>query len=129
MKSRRRFLQHIGAGLIPFAFGFSPKSLQFTMDNLQNERTLRVALMGLGSYANRVADAMKDSKRAKLTGVISGTPSKITDWQKRFDIPKENCYNYENFDAIKDSTFQSEIHWTCTPFRGPGGGPENAGRP
>lgn len=103
MRSRRKFLQHIGAGLIPFAFGFSPKSLQFTMDNLQDEKTLRVALMGLGSYANRVADAMKDSKRSKVAGVISGTPSKITDWQKRFDIPDKNCYNYENFDAIKDN--------------------------
>ncbi|MCH7399228.1 Gfo/Idh/MocA family oxidoreductase [Belliella sp. DSM 107340] len=103
MKSRRKFLQHISAGVIPIAFGFTPESLLFNPDNSQNDKTLRVALMGLGSYANRVADAMKDSKRAKVVGVISGTPSKIPEWQKRFDIPDKNCYNYENFDAIKDN--------------------------
>lgn len=64
---------------------------------------LRVAIMGLGSYGTRVAEAMKESKAAKLTGVISGTPSKITDWQSKYNIPAANCYNYENFDKIKDN--------------------------
>ena len=64
---------------------------------------LRVAIMGLGGYGTRVAEAMKDCKMAKLTGVISGTPSKIKDWQAKYSIPEKNCYNYENFDAIKDN--------------------------
>ncbi len=64
---------------------------------------LRVAIMGLGSYGTRVADAMRSCKSAKLVGVISGTPSKITDWQVRYKIPEKNCYNYENFDRIKDN--------------------------
>jgi predicted dehydrogenase len=34
-------------------------------------------------------------------GVISGTPSKIKDWQSKYSIPEKNCYNYENFDAIR----------------------------
>jgi predicted dehydrogenase len=59
--------------------------------------------MGLGSYANRVAEAMRDCKKAKVVGVISGTPAKIKDWQSRFNIPEKNCYNYENFDGIKDN--------------------------
>src|SRR5690606_2387494 len=42
-------------------------------------------------------------KRAKLVGVISGTPSKIKDWQDKYAIPEKNCYNYENFDQIKDN--------------------------
>jgi predicted dehydrogenase len=46
---------------------------------------------------------MKDCKRAKLTGVISGTPSKIKDWQGKYNIPEKNCYNYENFDRIKSN--------------------------
>jgi predicted dehydrogenase len=44
---------------------------------------------------------MKDCKKAKLVGVISGTPSKIKDWQSKYSIPEKNCYNYENFDAIR----------------------------
>src|SRR5687767_5749753 len=59
--------------------------------------------MGLGSYGTRVADAIKACTKVKLTGVISGTPSKITAWQSKYGIPEKNCYNYENFDAIKDN--------------------------
>ena len=40
---------------------------------------------------------------AKLTGVISGTPSKIKNWQSKYNIPEKNCYNYENFDSIKNN--------------------------
>ncbi len=64
---------------------------------------LRVAIMGLGSYGTRVAEAMQQSTRAKLVGVISGTPSKVADWQKKYGIPTKNCYNYQNFDRIKEN--------------------------
>ncbi len=64
---------------------------------------LRVAIMGLGGYGSRVAEAMQSCKKAKLVGVISGTPSKVKDWQKKYNIPEKNCYNYENFDKIKDN--------------------------
>lgn len=64
---------------------------------------LRVALMGLGSYANRVAEAMRDCTWARLTGVISGSPEKIKDWQARFGIPAKNCYGYSDFDAIRSN--------------------------
>ncbi|MEP6681977.1 MAG: Gfo/Idh/MocA family oxidoreductase [Parafilimonas sp.] len=67
------------------------------------EKILRVAILGLGSYATRVAEAMQSCNRAKLVGVISGTPSKIKDWQSRYNIPEKNCYNYETYDAIKDN--------------------------
>jgi predicted dehydrogenase len=105
MNSRRDFLQKITATAftIPLVSGLSPQSFAKSFGSEKNDKVLRVAIMGLGSYANRVADAMKDCKRAKITGVISGTPSKIKDWQGRFGIPDKNCYNYENFDAIKNN--------------------------
>lgn len=64
---------------------------------------LRVAIMGLGGYGTRVAEAMLSCKKAKLVGVISGTPSKIKAWQGKYNIPEKNCYNYENFDKVKDN--------------------------
>jgi predicted dehydrogenase len=66
-------------------------------------RELRVAIMGLGSYANRVANAMQNSTKAKLVGAISGTPQKLKDWQSKYNVPAKNCYNYENFDSIKNN--------------------------
>lgn len=62
---------------------------------------LRVALMGLGSYAERVAEAMQSCKRARVTGLISGTPSKLQEWGTKFDVPEKHRYNYENFDRIR----------------------------
>lgn len=59
--------------------------------------------MGLGSYGTRVAKAMESCKRAKLVGLISGTPSKVVKWRAKYDIPEKNCYNYDNFDQIKDN--------------------------
>ena len=84
MKSRRDFLQKltVGAGILPFAFSFTPNENPMNIfDDVQDGPILRVAIMGLGSYGNRVAEAMMDCKRAKITGVISGTPSKIKEWQ------------------------------------------------
>ncbi|KAG4080500.1 hypothetical protein HA402_013958 [Bradysia odoriphaga] len=75
---------------------------------------LRVALMGLGGYANRVADAMQACVKAKLVGVISGTPAKIKDWQSRFSIPDKNCYNYETFDQIKNNK-DIDVVYITTP--------------
>ncbi len=100
MKTRRNFIQQVSltAACLPLInFMGTP------LIKNHNDKILRVAIMGLGSYGKRVAEAMKDCKRAKLVGVISGTPSKIIDWKNRYNIPDKNCYNYENFDTIKSN--------------------------
>jgi predicted dehydrogenase len=105
MNTRRDFLQKLAASAFVFPF-LSPDEWQSSSAyNTQpnDGPTLRVAIMGLGSYGTRVAEAMQACKRAKLTGVVSGTPSKITNWQSKYKIPSTNCYNYENFDRIKDN--------------------------
>lgn len=99
MKSRRQFIQTLSAGLsVPFLTGATRR-----VQAQDQPGILRVAIMGLGSYGNRVAEAMQACKRARLTGVISGTPSKIADWRKKYGIPEKNCYNYDNFDQIRDN--------------------------
>lgn len=104
MNSRRDFLQKLSAPFaLPFLSAFSLTGTQSCSSEMSEGTVLRVAIMGLGGYGTRVAEAMKDCKRAKLVGVISGTPSKITDWQSRYNIPEKNCYNYGNFDNIKNN--------------------------
>ncbi|HUS02600.1 MAG TPA: Gfo/Idh/MocA family oxidoreductase [Chitinophagaceae bacterium] len=103
MNSRRDFLQKVAPFIAlpllpPNSFG-SKKFYKQQYDG----HVLRVAIMGLGSYGSRVAEAMQSCSKAKLVGVISGTPSKITAWQSRYNIPQKNCYNYENFDSIKNN--------------------------
>lgn len=105
MKSRRDFLQKITASAV--AFSFLPRSgaaNTIVVDEKPYQGpVLRVAIMGLGSYGTRVADAMQSCKKAKLVGAISGTPSKLKDWQTKYNIPEKNCYNYETFDQLKNN--------------------------
>jgi predicted dehydrogenase len=104
MDSRRNFLQTLSASILALSIpqhGFA--SLEDFYSQPYEGPVLRVAIMGLGSYGTRVAEAMQACKMAKLVGVISGTPSKIKNWQSKYNIPEKNCYNYENFDLIKDN--------------------------
>jgi predicted dehydrogenase len=105
MNSRREFLQKIVASTmaLPVISAYGMKERKHGIEIPDQGPVLRVAIMGLGSYGTRVAEAMQSSTRAKLVGVISGTPSKIKDWQARYSIPEKNCYNYDNFDKIKDN--------------------------
>jgi len=108
MKSRRDFLQKLAASAMTlpvissFAKEQTPQPLNTPLKPYEGP-VLRVAIMGLGSYGTRVAEAMQESMKAKLVGVISGTPSKVKDWQSKYNIPEKNCYNYENFDKLKDN--------------------------
>jgi predicted dehydrogenase len=106
MNSRRKFLRNITASA--FALPLLSKQEYFESFKEINDKpydgpVLRVAIMGLGSYGTRVADGMKDCTKAKLVGVVSGTPLKITAWQEKYGIPEKNCYNYETYDNIKNN--------------------------
>lgn len=101
MNTRRDFLHKLTASAI--AISVLPRVGLANIETPYDGPVLRVAIMGLGGYGSRVAEGMVNSKKAKLVGVISGTPSKVKQWQQKYNIPEKNCYNYENFDKIKDN--------------------------
>lgn len=109
MNSRRDFLQKLAVSAIAFpslsglAAAAAATAPAMGCKSPYDGPVLRVAIMGLGSYGTRVAEAMKSCTKAKLVGVISGHPDKIKRWQSQYNIPDKNCYNYENFDAIKNN--------------------------
>ncbi len=110
MDNRRVFLKK--AGVSTLALSLPYVNTLSAMHTEKEDQVLRVAIMGLGSYGDRVAKAMKDCKRAKLVGVVSGTPSKVEDWKQNYGIPDKNCYNYENFDQIKDNPDIDVVYMT-----------------
>ena len=105
MNSRRDFLQKLGASALALQLAAlsGRANGKDHHGKIYDGPILRVAIMGLGSYGTRVAEAMLACSKAKLVGVISGTPSKIKNWQSKYGIPEKNCYNYENFDNIKNN--------------------------
>ena len=104
MTSRRDFLTNLAAPLA--AIPFLPKG-QLSVNNILTKPyqgpILRVAVMGIGTYGNIIARALQASTKAKLVGVISGSPTKVKDWQTKYNIPDKNVYNYDNFENIKNN--------------------------
>ena len=77
MATRRNFIQKITAASLAFPFvSHAAAACTSFIDNKNDNSVLRVAIMGLGSYGTRVAEAMQSCTKAKLVGVISGTPAK-----------------------------------------------------
>jgi predicted dehydrogenase len=102
MGTRRSFVKKLSAGAVGIPLVYNSVDL-YGMEAMYDGPILKVAIMGLGSYATRVAEAMEDCKKAKITGLISGTPSKIEKWKSKYNVPDKNCYNYEDFDKIVDN--------------------------
>ncbi|HEU4551201.1 MAG TPA: Gfo/Idh/MocA family oxidoreductase [Chitinophaga sp.] len=113
MNTRRHFLQQLAATAVTIPF-IPLSTLGCAPGKPGGDVMLRVALMGLGSYATRVAEAMKDCTRAKLVGAVSGTPSKLKDWQSKYGIPEKNCYNYDTYDQIKNNP-DIDVVYITTP--------------
>ena len=105
MRNRRDFLQllPLSLGMLSLLPEMAEKYSPFEPTPRPEGPPLRVAFLGLGSYANRVAEAIKDSERVKITGLISGTPSKIETWKNKYQVSDSSCYHYGNFDAIKNN--------------------------
>jgi predicted dehydrogenase len=107
MNSRRDFLQKLGLSALALQLapisGWAAGADKDKIEPLYDGPLLRVAILGLGGYGTMVAEAMQKCTKAKLVGVVSGTPSKVKAWQSKYGIPEKNCYNYENFDNIKNN--------------------------
>lgn len=116
MNTRRNFLQQLTGSMLAIPLlplsGIAASGLPLR-ENYQGP-VLRVAIMGLGGYGTIVANAMQQCKKARLVGVVSGTPSKVRNWQEKYGIPEKNCYNYENFDRIKDNP-DIDVVYVTTP--------------
>lgn len=108
--NRRTFIRNLGiagaAGILaPGIMGFIPgPKFSGIPSSSNNNRKLGIALVGLGRYSNgQLAPALQETQYCKLSGIVTGTPSKENEWMKKYDIPRENVYNYENFDSIADN--------------------------
>jgi predicted dehydrogenase len=98
MSTRRAFIQSLAVPFIAKPFLADQTNL-----SIADGPTLRIAQMGLGSYAERVGKAMMDCKRAKITGLISGTPEKLQKFGSIYGVDASSQYSYENAGSIKDN--------------------------
>lgn len=101
MTSRRHFLQGLSSSLLTLPLLNHPLTACAAPEQ---SRKLGIALVGLGSYAtNQLAPALQQTKNCHLAGIVTGTPAKEQEWMKKYNIPKENVYDYKTFDRIRDN--------------------------
>ena len=73
-------------------------------NTIKTKKRLGIALVGLGRYSTyQLAPALQDTEHCYLAGIVTGSPKKAKTWAKKYDIPQENIYNYNNFDTIIDN--------------------------
>jgi glucose-fructose oxidoreductase len=101
--NRRTFNRKLSQGLAgTFLAGNLPAANALCANRPQNKQ-LGVALVGLGSYSTyQLAPALQQTELCRLAGVVTGTPSKATQWMRQYGLEERHVYNYEDFDRIAD---------------------------
>ena len=109
--TRRKFLSNVtlalgGSMLLPplVSCGTKGSSAGPPATAARAAKGLGVALVGLGGYSSgQLAPALQQTTNCSLRGLVSGTPQKLKDWSARYGIAAASCYNYQNFDTIRDN--------------------------
>jgi predicted dehydrogenase len=106
--ARRRFLAQTAA--------LAALPLLSRMGNAQAPgKKLGVALCGLGSLsANQIAPALQKTRFCRLAGIVTGTPSKAADWQRKYGIADKSVYNYQNMHQMASNP-DIDIVYVVTP--------------
>lgn len=66
-----------------------------------DQKKLGVALVGLGRYSEgQLGPALKETQHCYLAGVVSSSEEKRKQWQKQYDLPGSNLYNYDTFESM-----------------------------
>jgi predicted dehydrogenase len=91
----KQLLQLSGGTLIamnmPLLYGFESN----------DKKKLGIALVGLGKYSEeQLAPALLETKYCELVAIVTGTKEKEQKWIAKYNLKKENVYNYDNFDTI-----------------------------
>ncbi|NJB87621.1 glucose-fructose oxidoreductase [Lewinella marina] len=78
-------------------------------------RKLGIAILGLGGYASgQIAPALQLTEHCELRGLITGSPEKLPEWQRKYNIKKENSYTYDTMDEIADNA-EIDVIYVITP--------------
>ncbi len=110
--TRRELLRNLA--LSSPALLFSPNSLLAATRPKKDK--LGVALVGLGYYStDLLAPALQQTKNCYLAGIVTGTPAKAEAWQKKYNIPAKNIYNYQNFDEVANNPDIDVIYVVLPP--------------
>lgn len=71
---------------------------------LGTDGRLGIAIVGLGRLSlEEIMPALAESKRCRVTALVSGDPEKAKQVAAMYDVPESSLYNYETFDRLSDN--------------------------
>ena len=127
VSTRRRFLRQSaaaagGALLLPGLVGCSPGNAPASAERTEpaprrpeSQGKLGIAILGLGGYASgQIAPALQLTEHCELRGLITGSPEKLPEWQRKYNIKEENSYTYDTMDEIADND-EIDVIYVITP--------------
>ncbi len=83
---------------------------------LFQKKKIGVALVGLGYYSTDIlAPALQQTEHCYLAGIVTGTPSKAEQWQKQYNLPEKNIYNYNNIGEVANNADIDVIYIVLPP--------------
>ena len=113
MPTRKIFIRNSLGSLAALALA-GPALSKFNMPQQKNR--LGVALVGLGYYStDLLAPALQLTQHCLLTGIVTGTPAKAVQWQRKYNIPEKNIYDYGSFDSIANNPAIDVIYIVLPP--------------
>jgi predicted dehydrogenase len=71
---------------------------------LGKDRRLGLAIVGLGRLSlEEILPALANSKRCRVTALVSGDPAKARQVAAMYDVPETSLYDYKTFDQIRNN--------------------------
>jgi predicted dehydrogenase len=106
--ARRRFITQTAAlAALPLISGIGRAQAP--------QRKLGVAIVGLGNLStNQIAPALQKTRNCRLAGIVTGTPAKAAEWQKKYGLPASSVYNYDNMQSMAKNK-DIDIVYVVTP--------------
>jgi len=109
--SRRRFLGQLSAAA---ALLLAPRRGR-ALDAPPLSKKLGVALVGLGSYSTyQLGPALRLTKRCRLTGVVTGSRAKGSNWSRDYGFPEKNVFGYATMGEMAGNP-DIDIVYVVTP--------------
>ncbi|HUQ12572.1 MAG TPA: Gfo/Idh/MocA family oxidoreductase [Steroidobacteraceae bacterium] len=106
-QSRRQFIIQTSA--------LAAAPLISSVGSAQTQRKLGVALVGLGSLStNQIAPALQKTRNCRLAGIVTGTPAKAEEWKKKYNLPSNAIYDYQNMGEMAKNK-DIDIVYVVTP--------------
>ena len=106
---------YLGPGILSACGNTQEPQDQSLVSSGDAAKPLGVAILGLGGYASgQIAPALQLTKHCKLSGLITGSPEKLPEWQQKYGIADEHCYTYDRLAEIAEDD-AIDIVYVITP--------------